>query len=107
VGELELAFATKPLRELCESEVKAKQKLGAKIAAVLKHRLADLRAADSIEDLPIGKPRKVSGAYALESSDCIQVTFLPNQAHIQLLKSGAIDWSKVTRIKITGIETTT
>ncbi len=56
MDELELAFATKPLRELCESEAKAKQKLGAKIAAVLMHRLADLRAAYSIGDLPIGKP---------------------------------------------------
>ena len=104
---MELAFATKPLRELCESEAKAKQKLGAKIATVLKHRLADLRAANSVKDLPIGKVLNASGAYVLEFGDGIHVAFCPNHSNNPVLKSGAIDWSKVNRIKITGIETTT
>jgi hypothetical protein len=107
VGELELAFATKPLRELCESEAKAKEKLGAKIAAVLKHRLADLRAADTVGELPIGKPRKEASAYVLDFTHGIQIAFCPNHSENPLLKSGAIDWSKVARIKIMGIETTT
>jgi hypothetical protein len=107
VGELELAFATKPLRELCESEAKAKERLGAKIAAVLKHRLADFRAAESVDELPIGKPRKEADAYVLEFTNGVNVTFRPNHSENPVLKSGAIDWSKVTRIKIMGIETTT
>jgi len=106
VAELELAFATKPLRELCESEAKAKDLLGAKIGAVLKHRLADLRAADSVEDVPVGRPRKLSNVYVLGSASGIQITFCPNHSEKLLPKSDAIDWSKVTRIKIMGIETT-
>jgi len=39
---LELAFESKPLRTVCETEVQAKLELeGATVAEILKHRLAD------------------------------------------------------------------
>jgi hypothetical protein len=41
---LELAFATKALRDICESEATAKEKLGAKVADALKRRLSDFRS---------------------------------------------------------------
>ncbi len=57
VPALELAFETKRLREICENEEIASQELGAEGAERLKHRLADLRAAGSIEELPdVAKP---------------------------------------------------
>lgn len=102
---MELAFGTKPLRELCQSADKAKQKLGARIAAVLKDRLADLRAAATIEDLPLGKPRKISGGYVLDLTKDARLVISPNHPTNPLLPSGAIDWSKVTRVKILEIET--
>jgi hypothetical protein len=55
---LELAFETKLLREICESEQKARQELGIKVAEALKRRLADLRAATSVEDLPVAQTAK-------------------------------------------------
>ncbi len=42
VAALELAFANKALRKLCENEARAKAELGAPVAEKLKRRLADL-----------------------------------------------------------------
>lgn len=99
---MELAFATKPLREICEDEKKAKLKLGTKVAAVLKHRLADLRAADSVDDLPISNLAKRRDDCALELSGAAQLVFCPNHVTAPPHKSG-VDWAKVTRIKITKV----
>jgi hypothetical protein len=104
MGALELAFETKPLREICESQEKAKQQLGARIAAVLKDRLADLRAAATVADLPLGEPHKVSGGYVLELSDEFRLIVSPNHKSNPVLSSGAIDWAKVSRIKIIDLE---
>jgi hypothetical protein len=49
---LELAFATKALRDICESEATAKEKLGAKVADALKRRLSDFRSIDSSHTHP-------------------------------------------------------
>lgn len=103
---MELAFATKPLREICEKEDKAKQKLGTKVATVLKHRLADLRAAASVEDLLVGTLTKQAKICTLKLSSTTEIAFCPNHVTEPLLKSDGVDWAKVTRIKIIGIETT-
>ena len=101
---MELAFATKPLREICESEDKAKQKLGTKVAAVLKHRLADLRAAATMSDLPVGDLTKNADVCILKLNSTVQMTLCPNHVSKPVLKSGDVDWTKVTRIKITDLE---
>ena len=53
---LELAFDTRQLRTLCENESSAQQEYGSKVAAALKRRLADLRAASRADDLIAGRP---------------------------------------------------
>ena len=58
---MELAFATKSLRQLCENEARAKRDLGETVAERLKRRLADLRAAECVKDLVAGHPREVEG----------------------------------------------
>lgn len=58
---MQLAFETKRLRDICENEERAADELGTKVAEQLKRRLADLRAAESIEEMPnIVKPSKGS-----------------------------------------------
>jgi proteic killer suppression protein len=59
---LELAFDSKSLRTTCENESQAKLELGATVAEILKHRLADLRAARSVKDLVAGRSRAVGSA---------------------------------------------
>jgi proteic killer suppression protein len=108
VTALQLAFATKSLRQLCESEAIAKRKLGVSVAEKLKRRLADLRAATSIKDLVVGRPHEVAGdSYshlALELCEGSRLVFSANHNTVPVLKSGGVDWSKVRRVKIQKIE---
>jgi hypothetical protein len=103
---LELAFETKLLREICESEQKARQELGIKVAEALKRRLADLRAATSVEDLPVAKPRKNSGTCVVDLPQGYRLVFVPNHTKNPMLKPRTVDWARVGRIKILRIENT-
>ncbi len=103
--ELELSFVNKALRELCESSVKANRELGIDVANELRRRVADLRAATSVRDLLIGAPREIQeDQIALDLGPSFQITFCANHNTAPKLESGAIDWSKVARVKILGIE---
>jgi hypothetical protein len=100
---LQFAFETKLLREICESEKKAKQTLGVLVAHELKERLADLDAAASVMDLPI-PPQFVAGACVIDLADSYRLVACANHANNPTLKSMAINWSKVRRIKFLRIE---
>ena len=102
-----IAFDTKALRQLCESETKAINIFGKDIALRLKHRLADLRAATCVkdlEDLGIGNPRlldhSINQNFAVDFSENISIIFCSNHVELPLNKDKTINRSKVRRIKI-------
>lgn len=101
---LEISFADKSLRQLCENGAIAKRKLGIKVAEKLKHRLADLRAASCVKDLMVGRPREVEGIMIVDLCDDYRIILCANHNLIPLLDSGAIDWTMVNRVKILRIE---
>jgi hypothetical protein len=103
---VELAFETEQLRDICESEARARRMLGAPVAKALKRRLADLRAAPSVEDFPLGRPNPRSGTYVFDLADGYSLHVCPNHVKNPTLKSGGINWAKVNHIKIYGIEET-
>jgi hypothetical protein len=106
---MELAFATKSLRDICESAEKARHTLGPKVSEKLKRRLADLYAAVSVNDLIAGRPHELDGPpqrrIALELGDGHRLVFSANHVVLPKLESGKIDWSKVSRVKLLRIET--
>lgn len=108
VATLELAFANKSLRQLCESEAKANRNLGVRMAEKLRRRLADLRAATCANDLIAGNPYELdstgSQQIAVNLCEGSRIVFCANHNTIPLLESGGVDWSKVSRIKILRIE---
>ena len=101
-----LAFASKLLREMCEIEEHAKRNLRSKVADSLRHRLADLEAATSVEDLIVGRPRKrkSSDAYIVNLADGFCLEFGANHIKNPVHGDGKVDWSKVSRIQILRIE---
>jgi hypothetical protein len=103
---LDLAFETKSLRALCESEAKARRMLGGSVAEYLKRRLADLHAATSVLDLVASPPLQVGdpGLLAIELGDGYRVVFAANHAVLPTLASGAVDWAAVDPIKLLRIE---
>lgn len=107
---VEIAFAKKSLRQVCESERTARHSLGAAVAEKLKRRLADLRAANSVKDLVAGRPKELTNARAgqisLELAEGFRLILSANHNVPPLLEGTRVDWSKVSRIKIISIEDT-
>jgi hypothetical protein len=101
---LELAFETKALRDICESEAIAKKMLGAKVADALWRRLSDFRSIDTFDELPFVKPKKNSNNVTFDLPDDWQLTVTGGHGDNPKLASGKIDWSKVNRLKVTRIE---
>lgn len=102
-----LAFATKPLRELCERQPDAEREYGVAIARALRNRIADLRVATSIADMVAGSPAEqvddpTRMTVTLTARSRLVLCSNHNQTPIR--DSGAVDWSRVSRIKILDIE---
>lgn len=69
---------------------------------MLMHRLADLNAATSPLDLPVGHPRPGSDneTMVLDLADEQVIVFTANHKTNPRTMTGLIDWGKVTRVKI-------
>jgi hypothetical protein len=103
---LELAFYSKALRAICESETHAADIFGAAVTSALRHRLADLCAAKSPHDIPIGNPRVLGSDLTrmmVDLCDGFILTFCPNHPKNPQTESGLIDWQRVSRIKVLDI----
>ncbi len=104
---LYLAFGSKQLREICEYEQCASEKLGIEVSDSLKERLADLMAAQSPRDLVAGSPRSIRCRnhefMVVDLCQGCQVTFVANHPVNPVDDSGAIEWSRVSRVRIINV----
>jgi proteic killer suppression protein len=105
---VELAFETRQLRAICESEAHARRELGADVAAALQRRLSDLLAAASPNDIGVGAPRQLDGTdprprMIIDLRDGFQLVLGVNHRKIPTTQSGSVDWSRVTRFKVLAI----
>ena len=104
---MELAFESRSLRTICESEARAKNELGLEVAEALKHRLADLQAATSIHDLVAGSPRTsgIQGEQLIvDLCDNYHIVLEANHPNNPAAETGPLDWTMITRIKVLRIE---
>jgi hypothetical protein len=103
-----LAFSTKTLRELCESQVAAQRKFGRRVADALRGRLADLCAAANVLELPAGNPREIEGGrhryYAIDLADGYRLVVCANHTEVPVAKDGGVDWVRVSRVRVHRIE---
>lgn len=95
---MELAFAEKPLRDLCEYEAKAVKQFGRAVAAKLHARLSDLRAAETCAEITAGRPSLVNGEIHLQLAEGYVLVLSGNQ-----LGAMAKEWKTFTRVKIVSI----
>jgi plasmid maintenance system killer protein len=105
---VELAFETKPLRDICENESAATRTFGLEVAEILKRRLADLRAASSVKDLVAGNPHELdavdAGSMAVELCGRHRMVFCPNHPKRMMTGRAKPDWASVSRIRILRID---
>ena len=99
---VELAFESPALRAICEDQQEARRVLGDQVSEALRHRLADLRAADAIADLPAGRPRNLNGSSDLMMDLCDEYGMVLRANHVKnpAGTDGKPDWSQVSRIRV-------
>jgi proteic killer suppression protein len=103
---MELAFRTRHLRSACEDEKVALQDYGEAVAATLRRRLADLRAADHLGDLVVGQPDIIGvdpPTAAFNLTERWRLFCRPNHKVLPVDANGAIDWSRIRRLLVTDI----
>jgi proteic killer suppression protein len=105
---VDLVFASKTLRHLCESHSRARRFLGERAAEKLRNRLADLEAASNVTEVIAGRPRAPSVAprdqLSLDLAHGYVLVFGAADNRRLTPDTIAVDWRKVTRIKILKIE---
>lgn len=107
--DLELAFANKEIRTLCLSGHLAEEDLGRQLASLLRRRLADLSAMANVSELsamPWGFQEldKYDSRCLIKLSHGYALFFESGHRKAPHLENGIINWSKVRRIKILGVE---
>lgn len=104
---LELAFASRELRDQCLNETLAAQEFGGTVAARLIARLADMAAVSVVSELrnfPGSMRERSQGILVLNLTDHSQLVFRSNHLKERTLPDGSIDWSRVRRVLICGVE---
>lgn len=102
-----IAFETKRLRTICEDDKVATKELGPVVADALRERLADLRAADLINELIVGNPA-ISGSdgstLTISLTTDTRTVWSPNHVHDRRSANGDIDWDQTSRVRLLSIE---
>lgn len=106
--QVELAFADTKLRSICESRKKAMTSLGVTAASALEQKLAELDAfgtvAEFLEVYEEDTVQRSPTEMAIRLADGVDLIFCVGHIKVPQTSLGATDWSKVTRVRITGLE---
>ena len=107
---MEVTYATKEIRRLCEEEKYQLKRLGRKRSSRLKNRLNELRAFEQVSDLLKGRPHELtgnrSGQYSVDLDKQMRLLVEPSEHPAPSHPAGGIDWQQVKSICILGIEDT-
>lgn len=105
---LEISFGTKALRTVCEDRRKAERRYGRELAKALRVRLADLRAAPSLTDFPfeveIPARSSVDPTCSIRLLSDSFIMLCANHSKNPVDEANAIDWARVSRVKIVQIQ---
>jgi len=103
---LEIAFESLELREICEKDSEARRVLGDELAELMQRRIADLRAARFLSELPfpVQLRDEGSGAMVLNLADVGRMTLVSNHIRTPTTSDGAVDLARITRVRILEIE---
>jgi proteic killer suppression protein len=106
---MDITFATGKLAKTCNSEKKLNGEYGKEQALVIRQRLAELLAAETLavmRTLPghcHELKQNLKGLIAVSLIGKERLVFRPNHDPLPQLAAGGLDWAKVTKITIVGI----
>ncbi len=108
---MEILFKNKKLENTFNKGAELVKKYGQEMAKKIQLRMAVLRAAKSLENVPHNKPcrrhelsGKKSGMFAIDLKHPYRLVFEPVHDPLPVNKSGGIDLSQVRIIKILSVE---
>jgi proteic killer suppression protein len=104
---VEITFISRKLQKVCNSEKEMRTRFGKPLAERLKQRLAELKAADTLEDirrLPSARCHELSqnrkGQLAVDVVHPKRLIFEPDYNPVPRKPDGGLDWPHVTRIRV-------
>jgi toxin HigB-1 len=101
---MEITFSDRKLQKLCEQPAIAQKKLGASGARKLRSRLADLMAAETVQELVAGRPHPLkgdrAGQFAVDLDGGNRLVFESSNDPIPYKDDESIDWAKVSQVCI-------
>lgn len=97
---VDVAFATKEIRDICEKKSRAQKALGALAAERLNHGLADFLAASNVAEVP-GIVLPTHGTeIEFELTDGVYLVLRSNHTTTPVSPIDSTDWAQVRRIQI-------
>ena len=112
---MDITFKTKKLAKELNSASNMEARHGKVRAKKLRLRLAELQAAECLADLgpPYQGPARChelkgnrAGQLSVDLDHPYRLLFMPDHDPIPTRKEGGLDWTRVTRVKILGVEDT-
>jgi proteic killer suppression protein len=106
---MEITFSSARLQKLCNNAGKLKGKYGPRLADLIRTRLADLDAADSLADMRVLPGRcheltgDLAGHLAVDLVHPDRLVFRPSNKPAPKNSSGSLEWQLVTAIEIVAI----
>ncbi len=104
---MEIHFCSRKMQKMCNSEKQMRAKLGSRIADRLMQRLAELVAAESLDDIPRVPPVRChelshnrKGQLAVDLVHPKRLVFRPHHDPVPTRDDGGLDWKRVTKILI-------
>jgi proteic killer suppression protein len=104
---MEVRFEKRSMQKACSSEKETRRRWGAALAQKLRQRLAELQAADTLDDiarLPPARCHELKGDRAGQLSvDLVhpqRLIFEPDDDPIPRKDDGGLDWTKVTKVVV-------
>ena len=110
---MEIIFNSTKMEKICNDSRKTQKYFGSIRAKIIRRRLDELRAADTLEDmrsLPSARCHELSqnrkGQLSVDLDHPYRLLFVPEHAPVPTKADGGLDWSRVTAIRILGAEDT-
>jgi plasmid maintenance system killer protein len=104
---MEITFGSRKMEKLCNSNKEMRAKLGERNAKVLQQRLAEIKAAETLEDLgkvPGARCHELTGdrkgQRAVHLVHPRRLIFRPDQNPVPVKPDGGLDWQQVVQVTI-------
>ena len=113
---MDISFKNKKLAKSFNQRAQLEKKHGVKRAKKIRIRLAELRAAENLMDFwpPKSGPSRChelahgqrKGQLSVDLDHPYRLIFIPDHNPVPRREDGGLDWSRVTAVKILGVEDT-